>query len=189
MLVIICLNVAFIYVFKLYGPTIDKWIKVNIGFFINRAFPFDWLLVIAFIQLFLLFMVPGFHLFQTLLSFTIHRFWKSFFMIWVSHNVAATIVYLLATVVCKESINDRLKSSKYYKFVLFESKKKPIQTGLIMRQIGIPYPMKNALVALGGSGFGYYLLTLWPKISYSTAISAFFGVGLRNIGELYGTGA
>lgn len=55
-----------------------------------------------------------------------------------------------------------------------------------MRQIGVPYPVKNALVAIGDTGFVYYLVTLWPKITYSTAISVFFGVGLRSLGEIFG---
>ena len=51
----------------------------------------------------------------------------------------------------------------------------------------MPYPMKNALVALGDTGFVYYLITLWPKISYSTALNVFFAVSLKNVSELYGS--
>jgi hypothetical protein len=29
-------------------------------------------------------MMPGLHLFETLLSFTIHKYWTAFLMIWIS---------------------------------------------------------------------------------------------------------
>lgn len=122
----ICLNIAIYFAFSHYSKYINKWVKKNIGYFVDHSFPYDWICVILVMQLFLLFMVPGFHLFQTLLSFTIHIFWKAFLMIWASHNFAAVVVYLMTKVLCKKKINNHLKGSKYYRFVIFESKSKPI---------------------------------------------------------------
>ena len=69
----------------------------------------------------------------------------------------------------------------------FESQRIPFLSGLLIRQVSIPYPIKNSLVALGGVPFHIYLLTLWPKISYTTALSVFYSISIRNFSELLGS--
>lgn len=157
------------------------------GILLNHKFPIDWILVILTMQLFLVFMVPGFHIFKMLLAFVVHKFWTAFFMLFISHNVAAALIYVGTNKFCKKWVHGKLKGSKYYNFVCFESKKKPIQTGLIMRQIAVPFPIKNALVALGGTNFIFYLLTLWPKVIYMTSLSVFYAVSIRSLSEIYGS--
>lgn len=58
---------------------------------------------------------------------------------------------------------------------------------MIIRQIGVPYPMKNALVAIGDCGFFYYQLTLQPKVIYATSLTVFYSVSIRSLSELYGS--
>jgi hypothetical protein len=108
-------------------------------------------------------------------------------MLIIGYNFSAIVMFLLARVCCVKKIDLKMKDSKYYNFVKFESARAPVISGLLIRQIGVPYLIKNSLVAVGGTPFYIYMLTLQPKVWYSTALSVFYSITIRNFSELFGS--
>jgi uncharacterized membrane protein YdjX (TVP38/TMEM64 family) len=103
----------------------------------------------------------------------------------VSHFISATILYVVIEVFFHEWFGNKLKSNRFYKFVVFESRKSPYTVGLMIRWVSVPYPLKNTLVALGKVGYPIYIATLYPNAIFQAFLMSYIGMNLHYIDEIF----
>lgn len=125
-------------------------------------------------------MVPGVHVFEVILSFTMHSFWAPWLMMLISHTVSSTVIYVIIGTCLKNFFDEKLKHSRFYRFVLHEGKKNPISVGLLIRSIAIlNYALKNVICSLGGLGYFAYMITYVPMSMLSATLYIWIGSNLK----------
>ena len=131
-------------------------------------------------------MLPGVHVFELILSFTMHNFWRPWFMMLISHTLSSTIIFVVIKSCLKNFFDARLKHSRFYRFVLHEGKNNPISVGLLIRSIGIlNYALKNLICSLGGLGYFSYMITYVPMSMLSATLYIWIGSNLKKADEMF----
>ena len=150
-----------------------------IDYIIAMKFPFNLLIIVGILLIYLLLSIPGLTLSMIALSNRLKNIWVPFLIIIITRVFAALMTFALIKICFKSCLRKKFKRNILYIVVEQESKKNPVSVSLMIRWMGIQPTLKNILISLGDVSFLVYLLTHLSYTILDTLIFTYVGFNLK----------
>lgn len=95
------------------------------------------LIIISIFYVYLMLSIPGLSFFVIYLTFSMKSFWKPYGYLMISHFLAATCLYHLVRGCCRVWLIKKYKDAVFFKFVMKESKTRPVLVGMMVRFLSV----------------------------------------------------
>ena len=130
--------------------------------------------------------LPGLSTYNIMQAFFLHDFPLSFAISFGGCYLGSLLVFLLTKSCFHQRVYKKFKGLIIYKILLKETKKKPIQTGIMFNFLFVPVSVKNYLIGISELRFYHCLVVFPPGHSLLCALCAMIGAKMNDLSDLMG---